>query len=196
MLTPDITTLWVIGFLLLCTYLLNTLVFKPILRIIDERSHAVRSAKELAESAAQKATSAAAEYDQKLNAARAEVYQQMDSMRKTALDKRADVLAATRTTVEQELAGAHSLSSVRGYLDFLLTPRVIAGFGMIGLASLVMFKALSLERFSVVIPTAVGINFVLTAIVGVAWFSERITTQSFAGLALILAGITLLGLSR
>ncbi len=100
------------------------------------------------------------------------------------------------TLMKQELAGAHSLSSVRGYLDFLLTPRVIAGFGMIGLASLVMFKALSLERFSVVIPTAVGINFVLTAIVGVAWFSERITTQSFAGLALILAGITLLGLSR
>ena len=108
LLTPDITTLWVVGFLLLCTYLLNTLVFKPILRIIDERAHAVRSAKELADSAAQKATSAAVEYDQKLNAARAEVYQQMDSMRKTALDKRADVLAATRATVEQELAGARA----------------------------------------------------------------------------------------
>jgi F-type H+-transporting ATPase subunit b len=106
LLTPDITTLWVVGFLLLCTYLLNSLVFQPILRIIDERATAVRSARELADSAAQKATAAAAEYDQKLNAARGEVYRQMDDMRKQALDKRADLLASTRATVEHELKAA------------------------------------------------------------------------------------------
>lgn len=106
MLTPDITTLWVVGFLLLCTYLLNTLVFKPILRVIEQRAGAVRGARELADSAALKATAAASEYDHKLNSARAEVYQQMDDMRKSALDKRADLLAATRATVEQELAAA------------------------------------------------------------------------------------------
>lgn len=106
MLTPDVTTLWVVGFLLLCTFLLNTLVFQPILRIIDERATAVRSARELAESAAHKATAAAAEYDQKLNAARAEVYRQMDDMRKAALDKRAELLGSTRSTVEQELKAA------------------------------------------------------------------------------------------
>lgn len=106
MLTPDITALWIIGFLLLCTYLLNTLVFKPILRVIDERAGAVRGAKELADAAAHKATAAAAEYDQKLNTARAEVYGQMDDMRKAALDKRAELLAATRATVMQELTAA------------------------------------------------------------------------------------------
>lgn len=106
MLTPDITTLWVVGFLLLCTFLLNTLVFQPILRIIDERANAVRGARELADSAAQKATAASAEYDQKLNAARAEVYRQMDDMRKAALEKRAALLASTRATVEKELAAA------------------------------------------------------------------------------------------
>ncbi|MDP2318588.1 MAG: ATP synthase F0 subunit B [Acidobacteriota bacterium] len=106
MLTPDITTLWVVAFLLLCTYLLNSLVFKPILLVIDQRSTAVRSARELAESASYKATAAAAEYDLKLNAARAEVYGQMDDMRKAALDKRASLLAATRATVEQELKTA------------------------------------------------------------------------------------------
>ncbi len=106
LLTPDITALWVVGFLLLCTYLLNSLVFQPILRVIDERTTAVRSAKELADSAAHKATAAAAEYDQKLNAARTEVYRQMDDMRKTALDKRAEVLASTRATVEKELSEA------------------------------------------------------------------------------------------
>jgi F-type H+-transporting ATPase subunit b len=106
LLTPDITTLWVVGFLLLCTYLLNSLVFKPILQVIDQRSNAVRGARELADSAAHKATAAAAEYDQKLNAARADVYQQMDDMRKSALAKRADLLAATRATVTQELSAA------------------------------------------------------------------------------------------
>ncbi len=106
MLTPDITTLWVIGFLLLCTVLLNGLVFKPILHVIDQRSSAVRGARELAESASRKAFAAAAEYDQTLNAARVEVYGQMDDMRKAALDKRASLLASTRATVEQELKSA------------------------------------------------------------------------------------------
>ena len=106
MLTPDITTLWVVAFLLLCTYLLNSLVFRPILQVIDQRSNAVRGARELADSAAHKATIAAAEYDQKLNAARIEVYGQMDDMRKAALDKRATLLASTRATVDQELKTA------------------------------------------------------------------------------------------
>jgi F-type H+-transporting ATPase subunit b len=106
LLTPDISTLWVVGFLLLCTYLLNTLVFIPILRIIEQRAGAVRGARELADSSAQKAAAAGAEYDTKLNTARAEVYRQMDEMRKAALDKRAELLASTRATVEQELRGA------------------------------------------------------------------------------------------
>jgi F-type H+-transporting ATPase subunit b len=106
LLTPDITTLWVVGFLLLCTFLLNTLVFKPILQVIDQRAGAVRGARELAESAAQKASAASAEYDRKLNTARAEVYLQMDDVRRVALDKRAELLAGTRATVEQELSTA------------------------------------------------------------------------------------------
>ncbi len=106
LLTPDITTLWVVAFLLLCTYLLNSLVFKPILQVIDQRTNAVRGARELADSASQKATAAAAEYEQKFNAARTEVYGQMDEMRKVALDKRATLIAATRATAEQELKTA------------------------------------------------------------------------------------------
>ena len=103
---PDISTLWVVLLLLLCTFLLNTLIFQPILRIIDERSNAVRGARELAESASTKATAAAAEYDQKLNAARAEVYKQIDDTRRAALDRRAQLLADTRHTVEREAQSA------------------------------------------------------------------------------------------
>jgi F0F1-type ATP synthase membrane subunit b/b' len=103
---PDITTLWVVFFLLLCTVILNTLIFQPILRIIDARGGAVREARELAESASTKATAAAAEYDRTLNAARTEVYAQLDDTRRAALEKRAQLLTDTRQTVERDTKAA------------------------------------------------------------------------------------------
>ena len=102
----DVSALWVVFFLLLCTYLLNTLIFQPILKVIDQRTSAVRGARELAESASTKAAAASAEYDQKLNAARGEVYRQIDETRRAALDKRAQMLAETRQAVEREAQAA------------------------------------------------------------------------------------------
>lgn len=103
---PDLSALWVIAFLLLTTFLLNTLVFQPVLRVIEARNRAVTDARELAQSAADRATTATNEYSQKLNAARSEVYRQMDDKRRAAMEKRASLLAETRRTVEQELADA------------------------------------------------------------------------------------------
>ena len=105
-LIPDQSTLWVVVLLLITTVLLNSLIFKPVLRVIDERSRAVRGAREVAESASQKAAAASAEYHDKLQRARAEVYRQMDDMRRSALDKRAASMAETRQTVESELSTA------------------------------------------------------------------------------------------
>jgi F-type H+-transporting ATPase subunit b len=99
---PDLSTLWVVFFLLLCTVILNTLIFQPILKIIDQRTAAVRGARELAESAATKAAAAAAEYDRTLNAARTEVYKQIDDTRRAALEERAALLGETRAAVEHE----------------------------------------------------------------------------------------------
>jgi F-type H+-transporting ATPase subunit b len=105
-LIPDLSTLWVVVLLLTTTVLLNSLIFKPILQVIDQRSHAVRDARELAESASQKAAAASAEYSERLQRARADVYRQMDDTRRGALEKRASLLAETRETVENELATA------------------------------------------------------------------------------------------
>jgi len=105
-LIPDITVFWVIGFLLTCVFLLNTLVFRPILRVIEARSKAVADARGLAQSAADQATSANNEYTQKLNAARSDVYREMDDKRRAALDARAAVVGATRADAERELADA------------------------------------------------------------------------------------------
>jgi F-type H+-transporting ATPase subunit b len=103
---PDLSVLWVIVFLLLTTYLLNTLIFQPILKVIEARTRAVSDARDLAQSAADRATAANTEYSQQLNAARSEVYRQMDEKRRAAMDQRAALLGDTRATVERELAEA------------------------------------------------------------------------------------------
>ncbi len=105
---PDLSVLWVIALLMLCVFVLNTLIFKPILHVIDSRAAAVRDARELAASAAQKATEATQEFDRTLTGARAEVYAQMDDARRTALDKRAAVMADTKREAESALADATS----------------------------------------------------------------------------------------
>jgi F-type H+-transporting ATPase subunit b len=103
---PDSSALWVIAFLLLTTWLLNTLIFQPILQVIEARTRAAVEARELAEAASARAAAAMTEYSQKLNAARSEVYRQIDDRRRAALERRAALLAETRATVERELAEA------------------------------------------------------------------------------------------
>jgi F-type H+-transporting ATPase subunit b len=103
---PDITALWVIGFLLLTTYLLNTLIFQPVLKVVEARLKAVSDARDLAQTASDRATAATTEYTQKLNAARTDVYRQMDEKRREAMEQRAALLADTRATVERELTDA------------------------------------------------------------------------------------------
>jgi F-type H+-transporting ATPase subunit b len=103
---PDITVLWVIVFVLTTIALVNVLVFKPILSVIEARLKAVSDARELAESASARAREAAAEYSEKLNAARGEVYGEMDAKRRLALDGRAALVGETKAIVERELVEA------------------------------------------------------------------------------------------
>jgi F-type H+-transporting ATPase subunit b len=103
---PDLSTLWVIFFVLLLTVILNQLLFKPLLRVMGEREEAIRSARALAEQSAAQARAAVVEFDQRTTAARAEIYRQMDEMRKTANEERAAIVASTRAEAESEVARA------------------------------------------------------------------------------------------
>jgi F-type H+-transporting ATPase subunit b len=103
---PDITSLWVIFFVLTTVLLLNTLVFKPILGVIEARLKAVTDARALAESAAERTSAAAAEYDTQLTAARSSLYREMDDKRRAALEKRAAIVGETKAVVERELKDA------------------------------------------------------------------------------------------
>ena len=103
---PDLSVVWVIVFVLLLTFVLNRLLFKPLLRVMEERQRAITSARELAERSAHEARRAAAEFDRKTGEARAELYRQMDEMRRTALDERAAIMDRTRAEAESEIVAA------------------------------------------------------------------------------------------
>jgi F-type H+-transporting ATPase subunit b len=103
---PDLSLFWVIFFVLLLTGLLNQLLFKPLQRVMAEREHTIRSARELAERSAAEARAATAEFEAKTSSARAEIYRQMDEMRKAAMSERAEILTTTRAEAEAEVARA------------------------------------------------------------------------------------------
>jgi F-type H+-transporting ATPase subunit b len=103
---PDLSVVWVIFFVLLLTVVLNRLLFKPLLRVMEERQRAISSARELAERSAHEARVATAEFDRRTTEARAELYRQMDEMRRTAMDERAAIMTRTRAEAEAEIAAA------------------------------------------------------------------------------------------
>ena len=103
---PDLSVVWVIFFVLLLTVVLDRLLFKPLLRVMEERQRAVSSARELAERSANEARLAAAEFDRRTGEARADLYRQMDEMRRAAMDERATILSRTRSEAEAEIAAA------------------------------------------------------------------------------------------
>jgi F-type H+-transporting ATPase subunit b len=103
---PDVTVFWVIFFIFLTGMIFNGLILRPILRVMTEREGAVKSARELAESAAAQARTATAEFEARTQAARNEIYREMDDKRRRALARRAELLAETRAKVETEIAEA------------------------------------------------------------------------------------------
>jgi F-type H+-transporting ATPase subunit b len=103
---PDISVVWVILAVLVLALVLDRLLFKPLVRVMRERDAAVKSAMDLAHTAAAKAESATAEFDAKVTAARADLYKQMDDRRKVAEQYRADLMAKTREEVDASLAAA------------------------------------------------------------------------------------------
>ncbi len=103
---PDVTVFWVIFLILLTGVILNGLIVTPVLRVMQAREGAVKSARQLAESAAAKAQAATAEFESRTQAARAEIYREMDEKRRRALDHRADLLTRTRAEAEAALLQA------------------------------------------------------------------------------------------
>jgi F-type H+-transporting ATPase subunit b len=105
-LIPDLSVLWIIAFVLALSIILDRLLLRPVTRVMQERDGAVRSARDLAESSRAKAQAAADELEAKTRAARADVYRQMDEKRRAALERRAALVAATRSEIETTMRDA------------------------------------------------------------------------------------------
>jgi F-type H+-transporting ATPase subunit b len=103
---PDLSVLFVIVFVLLSIAVINALIFKPLVRVMEQRESAIRSARELAEKSAAEAQAATAEFEARTRAARAEVYREMDEARRAGLAQRADIIDETRREAEARIAEA------------------------------------------------------------------------------------------
>src|SRR5947209_18167748 len=73
---------------------------------MQEREGAIRSARDLAESSREKAQAAVDELEAKTRAARADDYRQMDEKRRSALERRAELVGATRSEMEKTMKDA------------------------------------------------------------------------------------------
>jgi uncharacterized membrane protein len=89
-----------------------------------------------------------------------------------------------------------SLSTALDFLFFLFRGKVILAFSIILASALMMFKALSLGKFSLISPIATGINFCLTIVIGYFFFQDRLTWLHFIGLFFIFLGIFLVSIAE
>ena len=81
------------------------------------------------------------------------------------------------------------LVSIRSYIQILLNVKVIGGFSLIFVSALVLFKALSLGKFSLIGPMSNGIHFICTITIGYFFFHDRLSVYQIFGLFLIITGI-------
>ena len=88
----NLSLFWVIAFVLVLAWTLERTLIKPLTRVMQEREQDIASARELAESATQRAAAAAREFEEKRAEARTDIFKQMDKMRQDLLAHREDTL--------------------------------------------------------------------------------------------------------
>ncbi len=87
------------------------------------------------------------------------------------------------------------LTNWQDWLSLLMNNRFIIAAFLIVFSALAMFKALSVNHFSFVIPVATGINFLFTVLIGYLLFQDRLTFGTFVGFTLIIGGILVLSIN-
>ena len=103
---PNLSVLWVIGFVLVLSILLDRLLLRPLTAIMKSREGAIASAREMAESSRARAQAASDELETQTRAARAEVYRQMEENRRIALATRAEMVGDTRREMDRSMEEA------------------------------------------------------------------------------------------
>lgn len=88
------------------------------------------------------------------------------------------------------------LSVWQDWFHFMFNGSFIIAASFIILSALALFKALSSNQFSFVIPIATGVNFLLTVIVGYFLFQDRLSILSYIGFIFIIAGVLILSVNN
>jgi drug/metabolite transporter (DMT)-like permease len=94
-----------------------------------------------------------------------------------------------------EAAGFHPAEIARVVLRALREPWMIAGVSLMALAFFALLGALSVYSVSFVVPVT-ALDYVAAALGSVFFLHERISPQRWAGLAVIIAGVSLVFLSK
>jgi len=88
------------------------------------------------------------------------------------------------------------IASVKDFLIFLLDIKIIFAMLLIFISMFFSIRALSFDKFSLVIPVLTGVNFLTTVIVGYLFFEDKLYLIGYLGILFIMIGIYLLGLGK
>jgi multidrug transporter EmrE-like cation transporter len=84
----------------------------------------------------------------------------------------------------------------KDWLNFLWNLPFLIAAACIVFSALALFKALSTEKFTLVIPMATGVNFLFTVLLGYFLFQDKLSMFSYVGFLFILTGIVLLSINN
>lgn len=90
--------------------------------------------------------------------------------------------------------GAAASSLIGAMVATLLRPGILGGLALYGVGTLVWLRALAQTELSKAYPF-VGLGFVMTAALGYAVFNEALGPSRLIGIALVIAGVVLVGRS-
>ncbi len=89
-----------------------------------------------------------------------------------------------------------NIVNFKDFLLFLIDYKIIFAMLFIFISMFFSIKALSLDKFSLVIPILTGINFLVTVAVGYLFFKDELALTGYLGILFIIIGIYLLGLGK
>lgn len=80
-------------------------------------------------------------------------------------------------------------------LNYLLQPALVLGVALLISALLVRLALLSATEMSLILPLNAGFGYILTTVAGVVGLKETVHSVNNLGLALVVLGVVLIGLS-
>lgn len=107
-LAPDVTALIVFVVAILLTIVLNAILFKPVLSVLDEREQRTSGTLAEARTLVSESDEKLARYEEAIRAARAENYRVLEARRKQALDERAKAITQAKAEAQQKIMAARA----------------------------------------------------------------------------------------